>query len=92
MAVASFPRLFDPKKGWPVVNMRDILAVSVVGCFFVVIFLIPIIIGFAYILPDANRRGQPGLLWALLAIPFNWTVVVAYLVVRSVQRSPAPHC
>jgi hypothetical protein len=73
------------------VNARDILAVSVVGCLLVVIFLIPVIIGFAYILPDANRRGQPGLLWALLAIPFNWTAVIVYLVVRAVQGSPAPH-
>jgi hypothetical protein len=90
MAVASSPRPFDLNKGWLVMNVRDILAVAVIGCVFVVIFLIPIIIGFAYILPDANRRGQPGLLWAVVTIPFNWTAVIAYLIVRAVQRSSAP--
>jgi hypothetical protein len=66
-------------------------AVLLLGCLALLIFLIPIIIGFAYILPDANRRGQPGLLWALLTIPFNWTAVLVYVIVRSVQRSQAFH-
>jgi hypothetical protein len=73
------------------VTRGDIAAALVVGCFGLVIFIIPIVIGFAYILPDANRRGQPGILWALLAIPFNWTAVIVYLIVRAVQRSPVPH-
>lgn len=43
----------------------------------------PVVIGFAWVWPDANRRGQPGWLWALLAIPFNWAALVAYLIVRN---------
>lgn len=43
----------------------------------------PVVIGFAWVWPDANRRGQPGWLWALLTIPFNWAALVAYLIVRN---------
>ena len=32
---------------------------------------------------DADRRGQPGLLWALLTIPLSWVAVLVYLVVRA---------
>lgn len=52
--------------------------------FIVVIpLLIPILIGFFWIRPDANTRGQPGLVWALLTIPLNWIAVLAYVVVRA---------
>jgi hypothetical protein len=72
------------------VGLHVTAAELLVGCFALVIFIIPIVIGFAYILPDASRRGQPGLLWALLTIPFNWTAVLVYVIVRSVQRPEVP--
>jgi hypothetical protein len=53
-------------------------------------FMVPWIIGFTYILPDANRRGQPGLLWALLTLPLGWITVLAYAVVRALQNPTAP--
>jgi len=53
-------------------------------------FVLPWIIGFAYILPDANRRGQPGLLWAVLTLPLGWITVLAYLIVRSLQSPAVP--
>jgi hypothetical protein len=49
--------------------------------------VVPWIIGFAYILPDANRRGQPGWLWAVLTLPLGWIAVLAYVVVRSIQTA-----
>lgn len=51
--------------------------------------LVPILIGFLWILPDANRRGQPGLIWALLTIPLNWVAVLAYVVVRALTAPNA---
>jgi hypothetical protein len=54
------------------------------------IVLIPVLVGFLWIRPDANTRGQPGLLWALLTLPLNWVAVLAYLVVRALT-TPAPH-
>jgi hypothetical protein len=52
--------------------------------------LIPVLVGFLWIRPDANTRGQPGLLWALLTLPLNWVAVLAYLVVRAFTTQ-APH-
>jgi hypothetical protein len=52
-------------------------------------FVVPWIIGFTYIPPDANRRGQPGLLWALLTLPLGWITVLAYAVVRALQSPTA---
>ncbi len=49
--------------------------------------LIPVLVGFLWIRPDANTRGQPGLLWALLTLPLNWVAVLAYLVVRAFTTS-----
>ena len=46
-------------------------------------FLPPIFIGFFWMRRDADRRGQPGLLWALLTIPLSWVAVLVYLVVRA---------
>ncbi|HEU5348682.1 MAG TPA: hypothetical protein VFU63_08730 [Ktedonobacterales bacterium] len=43
----------------------------------------PILIGFLWMRREADTRGQPGLLWALLTIPLNWVAVLAYLVVRA---------
>lgn len=49
--------------------------------------LIPVFVGFLWIRPDANTRGQPGLLWALLTLPLNWFAVLTYLVVRAFSTS-----
>lgn len=49
-------------------------------------FFLPWIIGFAWILPDANRRGQPGVLWALITIPLGWLAILGYLIVRGLSR------
>ena len=36
---------------------------------------------------DANRRGQPGWLWGVLAIPFGWLAILAYVVTRAVTSA-----
>jgi hypothetical protein len=51
--------------------------------------VLPFIVGLVYVLPDANRRGQPGWLWALLTIPLGWLALLAYLIVRSLQAPAA---
>jgi hypothetical protein len=51
--------------------------------FFILLFVIPWIIGLTYVRRDANRRGQPGWLWALVTFPFGWLAVLAYLLVRA---------
>ncbi|MGE5333424.1 MAG: hypothetical protein ACM3N4_01875 [Nitrososphaerota archaeon] len=48
-----------------------------------IFFLPPILIGFLWMRPDANTRGQPGLIWAILTIPLSWVAVLAYVVVRA---------
>ncbi|HEX6797066.1 MAG TPA: hypothetical protein VF116_05040 [Ktedonobacterales bacterium] len=50
--------------------------------------VVPVLIGFAWIWRDANRRGQPGLLWALLTLPLSWLAVLAYVFVRALQSPP----
>ncbi|MGH3579830.1 MAG: hypothetical protein ACRDU0_20035 [Mycobacterium sp.] len=50
---------------------------------FLAFLVLPWVIGFGFVLTDANRRGQPGWLWALLTIPLSWVAVLAYLVVRA---------
>ena len=45
--------------------------------------IVPIVVGFAWMLPDANRHGQPGWLWAVLTIPFSWVAVIVYVIVRA---------
>lgn len=50
---------------------------------FVVGSLLPIALGFLWMRSDADARGQPGLVWALLTIPFAWVAVLVYLIVRS---------
>ena len=54
----------------------------------VVAVAIPLLIGFLWIWRDANRRGQPGLLWALLTLPLSWLAVLAYVVARALQSPP----
>ena len=44
-------------------------------------------IGFTYVRMDANRRGQPGWLWGVLAIPFGWLAILAYVVTRAVTSA-----
>lgn len=50
---------------------------------FATIFLPPILMGFLWMRPDADAHGQPGLVWALLTIPFSWIAVLVYVVVRA---------
>lgn len=57
-----------------------------IGCPLLLFAVIPWIVGFTWILPDANRRGQPGLLWAVLTVPLGWLAVLGYLIARAVQR------
>lgn len=57
--------------------------------FFVIVYAIPIIVGFTWVRTDANRSGQPGILWALLTIPFGWLAVLVYLAIRAI-RTPSP--
>ena len=45
--------------------------------------LVPLIIALAYIWRDAQRWGQPGWLWALVAIFLSWVGILAYLIVRT---------
>lgn len=44
----------------------------------------PVVFGFTLVRIDANDRGQPGWLWALLTIPFGWLAILAYLITRAV--------
>lgn len=50
---------------------------------FVLIFLLPIILGFAVVWPDARRLGEQGWVWALMTIPLGWLTILAYVVVRA---------
>ena len=52
----------------------------------VILVVAPWVIGFAWVRPDANQRGQPGFLWALLTIPLSWVAVLAYLIVRAITQ------
>ncbi|HZC06620.1 MAG TPA: hypothetical protein VE338_13375 [Ktedonobacterales bacterium] len=47
------------------------------------LFLLPIIIGFTAVRRDANRLGEPGWIWALLTIPLGWLTILAYVVTRA---------
>jgi hypothetical protein len=49
-----------------------------------ILFVVPWALAFFWVRPDANRRGQPGLLWALLALPLSWLAILAYLAVRAI--------
>jgi hypothetical protein len=57
--------------------------------FFLLIYLVPIIVSFTWVRQDADRIGQPGILWAVLSIPFGWLAVLVYVVLRLV-RTPIP--
>ena len=47
------------------------------------IFLLPIILGFTVVRADADRMGEQGWVWALLTIPLGWLTILAYVVVRA---------
>ncbi|HEX8730255.1 MAG TPA: hypothetical protein VF739_16615 [Ktedonobacterales bacterium] len=49
----------------------------------VVIFLLPIILGFTVVRADARRLGEPGWVWALMTIPLGWLTILAYIIVRA---------
>ena len=71
----------------PVPLLRFLSTTSLAELLF---FGLPVLIGFLWIWRDANRRGQPGWLWALATIPLNWLAVLAYIVVRALmQQQPA---
>lgn len=54
------------------------------------IVFLPFIIGVGWVMPDANRRGQPGWLWAALMLPLSWMALLAYVVVRSLSSPRQP--
>ncbi len=60
--------------------------VNALPVFTLVILAAPWIIGFGWVRPDANMRGQPGVLWALLTFPLSWAPILAYLIVRGLTR------
>ena len=63
------------------VAMVILTFLPLLGLFF--LFVVPILFGFAWIRPDADRYGQPGALWALLTIPLGWLTVLVYVAMRS---------
>jgi hypothetical protein len=58
--------------------------------FFLIMYLIPIIVGFTWVRVDADRSGQPGILWAVLTIPFGWLSVLVYVALRAIGTSGVP--
>jgi hypothetical protein len=50
----------------------------------------PFIIGVTYVRKDADRRGQPGWLWALLTIPLGWIAILGYMIARSLDTRTTP--
>lgn len=51
--------------------------------FLAAMIVVPWIIGLVWIVPDANRRGQPGWLWGMAALFLGWIAILAYLVARA---------
>jgi uncharacterized membrane protein len=62
------------------------MTVSVALFFFCMIVIAPWIIGFVWILPDANRRGKPGAFWVFLTLVFGWIAVLTYVLTRVPRR------
>jgi hypothetical protein len=58
--------------------------------FFLIVYLIPIFVGFTWVRVDADRSVQPGILWAVLTVPFGWLSVLVYLALRAVRTSSTP--
>ncbi|HEV7215454.1 MAG TPA: hypothetical protein VGP33_10055 [Chloroflexota bacterium] len=57
------------------------------ACFCGLLYFLPFIIGVGWVMPDANRRGQPGWLWAALTLPLSWVALLAYVVVRGLSST-----
>ena len=52
--------------------------------------VLPWILGFTFVRTDADRRGQPGWLWAVLTLPLGWLAILGYLIVRALlAQGPA---
>ena len=47
-----------------------------------IVIISPWFIGFLWMLPDADKHDQPGLIWALVTIPLGWLAVLVYLSLR----------
>jgi hypothetical protein len=56
----------------------------------IVFFVIPIVLGFTWLRQDANRAGQPGIVWGILTIPFGWLPILGYVIVKLLRSSPPP--
>lgn len=65
------------------INAGSLIAQIIALVALVVIFLLPIILGFTVVRADARRLGEPGWVWALLTIPLGWLTILAYVVVRA---------
>lgn len=57
---------------------------------FAAMTVVPWAIGFTYLRRDADRRGQPGWLWALLTLPLGWLAILGYLIARSLDGRGTP--
>jgi len=57
--------------------------------FVLLLYVAPIIVSFTWVRSDADRIGQPGILWAVLSIPFGWLSVLVYAAIRWF-RVPTP--
>ena len=49
------------------------------------VWVLPLIVGFRYVRPDADSIGQPGIIWALLTIPFSWLAILLYVLARMLR-------
>ena len=65
------------------VNGPALVAQVAVYIGILIVFLLPIILGFTVIRADANRLGEQGWVWALLTIPLGWLAILAYVIVRA---------
>ncbi len=54
-----------------------------------IVWVLPLIVAFRYVRPDADSIGQPGIIWALLVIPFSWLAIVLYLLARMLRGALA---
>ena len=54
------------------------------------LMVVPWFVGFTSVRTDADRRGQPGWLWALLTLPLGWITILGYVIVRSLDPRGRP--
>ena len=70
--------------------MSVIRTENVIMLFVLLLTVLPWIIGFTFVRADADRRGQPGWLWAVLTLPLGWLAILGYLIVRALgTQGPA---